>query len=205
MKVYTTRMEFIKKYVINKEVLNVGCVGTASYEFLQKEISKIAKNVIGVDIDKKGLEKLKKMGYNVIYGDVQNPSFNLRKKFDVIVAGEIIEHLENAGIFLENMRKHLKNDKLLLLTTPNAREISYHLKRIFGRIKDEKEFMDKTHVCMYSKQTITQLLERYNFKIIEFAYLDMYVKNKKRILIKLIQKKFPDFSEGLLIASQAKS
>lgn len=85
-------------------------------------------------------------------------------------------------------------------------EITYHLNRVLGRIKDEGEVVDKTHVCIYSKQTIIQLLKRY-FELLEFAYLDMYLKSKKKLyilILKLIQKIFPDFSEGLLIASKAR-
>lgn len=108
MKVYKKRMDFIRKYVVNKDVLNVGCVGNASNEFLQEEISKIAKKVVGVDIDRFGLEKLKNLGYEVFYGDVQDINFNLGKKFDVIVAGEIIEHLENAGLFFREYEKTFK-------------------------------------------------------------------------------------------------
>ena len=203
MKVYKNRMDFIKKYITpDKEVLNVGCVGNASNEFLQEEIQKITRKVVGVDIDKPGLEKLKGRGYNVFYGDVQDINFNLEKKFDVIVAGEIIEHVENAGIFLENMKKHLKNDKILIITTPNSREVTYQFNRVLGRIKSEEGIIDKTHVSVYSKQTLMQLLGRYNLELIEHAYLDMYLRSKKKFIIKLITKRFPDFSEGLLVASK---
>jgi len=203
-KVYRNRMEFIKKYIKNKVVLNVGCVGTASNEFLQNEISKYAKEVVGIDIDKYGLKKLKNDGYNVIYGDVQDISLNLERQFEVIVAGEIIEHLENQGIFLNNMKRHLVKNGVLIITTPNAREITYIINRLLLRIRDESEIIDSTHLLIHSKQTLIQLLSKYKFDILEIAFLNMYLKSKKKFIINLIGRMFPDFYEGILISARNK-
>ena len=72
---------------------------------------------LGVDIDPEGAAVLNKQGYHVIVADVE--TMDLGKQFDTIVAGEIIEHLENPGLFLRNMHKHLKPGGVIIVSTPN--------------------------------------------------------------------------------------
>jgi len=55
-----------------------------------------------VDIDDEGIKILREEGYHVRTDNVM--TMNLEEQFDVIIAGEIIEHLDNPGQFLRNMR-----------------------------------------------------------------------------------------------------
>ena len=47
----------------------------------------------------RGSKKVRERGYRVIWGDVTK--IRLGRKFEVIVAGEILEHLPNQGLFGE--------------------------------------------------------------------------------------------------------
>lgn len=49
-----------------------------------------------------------------------NTNFNFNKKYDLIVAVEIIEHLENPFHFIKQMESHLKSNGVIILTTPNT-------------------------------------------------------------------------------------
>lgn len=125
IKIVEDRWEFIEKYVRNKVVLDVGCaelVATTNDDgkkerWLFERLNKIAKEVVGLDINKEGIQALQKLGYKVILGEAEK--CNLRRTFDVILAGELIEHLSNPGLFLENMRRHLNKKGVLIITTPN--------------------------------------------------------------------------------------
>ena len=64
---------------------------------LFRQIAAINPDVTGIDIDSVGIEHLLNRHYNVICDNVETMS--LGRTFDVIVAGEIIEHLENPGLF----------------------------------------------------------------------------------------------------------
>lgn len=124
------RFEVIAPYVqAGRSVLDIGCVDSRparhdaqtriqyKVNLLHKRIAQINRDVLGVDIDPQGVQVLNSQGYNVIVADVQ--IMDLQRRFDTIVAGEIIEHLENPGLFLRNMRRHLKDDGVIILTTPN--------------------------------------------------------------------------------------
>src|SRR3989344_4764139 len=108
-RIITDRYALIKKYCAGKDVLDVGCVDHNANEelensWLHKIIKSVAKSVIGVDFEENEVQKLRAKGYNIVVGDVE--TVTIGKTFDVIVAGELIEHLSNPGLFLENMYRH---------------------------------------------------------------------------------------------------
>ena len=89
------REDIIIKYIKGKDVLDIGSVGQTSAYNLWDILEKHARKLTGIDTelcDKK----------NVVYGSMENYDFN--KKFDVIVAGDVIEHVDNQGLFLENIK-----------------------------------------------------------------------------------------------------
>lgn len=169
--------------------------GIEAEDWLHGRLVEISKRVLGVDIQKEWVEKLKKIGYDVVQGDVT--TINLREKFDVIVAGELIEHLSNQGLFLENMKKHLKDEGLLILTTPNALQIPSYLMTYLRR---ERQKCREEHICLHTSDTIKVLAEKHSFDIVELWYYFGRPSKKglKWRLAKIIFKFFPQFSPNLL-------
>jgi 2-polyprenyl-3-methyl-5-hydroxy-6-metoxy-1,4-benzoquinol methylase len=124
-------------------------------------ICKEARYCLGVDIEKAELSKLREKGYNVKFADVEK--MDLGKKFDVVVAGELIEHLSNPGSFVERTNLHLKKNGILILTTPNPLSFGIIYKKLLGknvRVHDQ-------HTCFFDAQTLGQLLNRYGFEVEE--------------------------------------
>jgi len=168
------KYEEIKKLVKNKEVLDLGC---ADHTIEQKErrgkeyvhdiIKKHAKSVLGVDIEKNAVRKLKKKGYDVVYGKVDEIGFNVGKKFDVVFAGELIEHLDNLGIFLKNAKKHLKKGGLLVITTPNP----YFFLRFVEIISRDEIYCNQDHTLWLEPRTISQLLKKNKWEIKDIFWI----------------------------------
>ncbi len=203
------RNQIIKKYIKDKIVLDVGFLGedkNVEFSPLHKFIMKYAKELWGLDIDKERIENLKKKGYNVIYDDVQKLDnlSKLNKKFDVIVAGELIEHLENPGLFLDNIKKFLKSNGILIITTPNMLSLRYIIRHtLFGlespHWKDRNCEIKYGHVIGFSKILLENLLLRKNYQIIEIRYAikDEY-KGFKGNFEKFISNIFPRLSPSLI-------
>ena len=82
------------------------------------------------------------------------------KPFEVIVAGEIIEHLSNPGLFSEGIKHLTSKNGIFIFTTVNA----YCLRR-FIRILFGIESVHPDHKFYFSHSTLTSLLERHRFKI----------------------------------------
>ncbi|MBT4868247.1 MAG: class I SAM-dependent methyltransferase [Planctomycetaceae bacterium] len=123
------RFPIIRPFVVGNDVLDLGCVDAhparedsdvrleRKPDVLFRRVAEANPSTVGVDIDQDGVTVLTGMGYNVQCADVE--TMNLERQFDTIVAGEIIEHLENPGLFLRNMLRHLKPDGTIIVSTPN--------------------------------------------------------------------------------------
>ncbi|KUO39430.1 MAG: hypothetical protein AVW05_01555 [Hadesarchaea archaeon DG-33] len=186
------RIKLIQRYCRGKKVLDVGCVGhTVPPDhplWLHKRVNEVAGQVLGIDIESEKVEELRKHGYNVIVADALNCDLG---KFDVIVAGQIIEHLDNLGIFLENMKKHLSDDGILIITTDNAHGAMF--------IKDyllKRPNINPQHCMFFSRETITELLSRHDFEILEFCYYD----DAWKWFFKL----FPHFASNFIVVCRKK-
>jgi 2-polyprenyl-3-methyl-5-hydroxy-6-metoxy-1,4-benzoquinol methylase len=75
----------------------------------------------GINIDCNDIENgVLTVGARNIFSKNLNKDFDFEKKYDVILAIEVIEHLENPFHFIRNLKKHLKPGGFILLTTPNT-------------------------------------------------------------------------------------
>lgn len=100
-----------------EDVLDVACgtgYGTAAL------LSAGARSVIGLDIDEQAVEHAKtRYGVNAIVGDCKSLPFE-DGCFGMVVSFETIEHVDDAGRFLAELHRVLKDDGLVFLSTPNA-------------------------------------------------------------------------------------
>ncbi len=158
------RCRFISKRVRGKRVLDIGCVdhdfsSRDRGRWLHDDLCETAEQVTGLDYEAGQVEAMQAAGYNVVCGDATD--FDLGETFDVVVAGELIEHLINPGAFLKCVRKHLKPDGELILTTPNGNCLIYFLENLLmGR-----EFENSDHSCLFTPLMLRSLLNKTGFEM----------------------------------------
>jgi 2-polyprenyl-3-methyl-5-hydroxy-6-metoxy-1,4-benzoquinol methylase len=129
-----------------------------SDQWLHAPLDSESNRCLGIDIDKTGIKKMQQQSYDVTVGDAQD--FVLDETFDVIVAGEIIEHLTNPGGLFKSSKEHLCDGGLLIITTPNP----FALVRFFTYISPFHDFqVFKEHVSWFDRTTLKQFAKRYNF------------------------------------------
>lgn len=119
---YKDKADWIVTFIKSKKVLDLGCVehdlaSTKKPNWLYGIINKHAKNVLGVDYLEEDILARKGQGYNVVCANVE--TMELGDQFEVVVAGDLIEHLSNPGEFMKRVYEHLAPGGLFLLTTPN--------------------------------------------------------------------------------------
>lgn len=158
------RIKYFSGFCSGKVVLDIGCVHHNPENYLSKywdhkSLHKVASRVGGIDLNKEGVECLR--GYDIRLADACN--FDLREKFDVIVAGDVIEHLDNPGGFLDCCFRHLVDNGALLISTDNP-WFWKHLARaiVLGRVKNNLE-----HVTWIDPVLLRQLAERHKFEFEE--------------------------------------
>jgi len=160
-----------------KTVLHIGAsdapyhvIRAEKNALLHQQLQKVAKKLIGIDIDRKSIEDLKK-GFgisDIYYGDVVRNEYStdLRSySFDCIVLGDVLEHLDNLGIALRNIKRLMKDNTLLILTVPNAFCL-FNVKAILTG----KENVHPRHTFWPSYETMRFLLDKNGFSVISFRY-----------------------------------
>lgn len=159
----------IEPHVRGETVLDIGCVAHDSEKrhdeaWLHDLVVRAADDAVGVDVLEDELAALEADGYDVTYGDAQDLS--LEETFDVIVLGELIEHLVDFDGLLRSVDEHLAEGGKLVVTTPNAMAVHWTALRLF-----DQEFVNTDHTCWFDATTLRQLLERYGFEPIEVTYV----------------------------------
>jgi 2-polyprenyl-3-methyl-5-hydroxy-6-metoxy-1,4-benzoquinol methylase len=206
------RQRFLEEFVKNKTVLDLGSVEHDLYrdnikkgKWLFASLQKNAKRIIGIDFLKEAIAELAAQGYDIRYGDVENlEQLELREEFDLIIAGELIEHLPNPGKFLRSISKFMAPKTELVLTTPNA----------FGFIRFtdaliRRERTRDDHMAYYSTQTLKQLLELHGYEVKEFLFYSFISGKRRSVFLSYIRKfwfsLFPYLSDGLIVIAKIRS
>jgi SAM-dependent methyltransferase len=176
------RVSVILEACAGKRVLHLGCTNSPytaqSLEgdmLLHSRLSEVAAVVHGFDNDRESLELMRAAGYeNLHIADLEKlPQMDFKEEIDVIVAGEIIEHLSNPGLFLEGVKTLMGPNTILLITTINAycglRYIQYALRGRGG----VAEPVHPDHVAYYSYSTLKLLLQRSELELDDFMFYDI--------------------------------
>jgi len=162
------KISYVTNRCRGKTVLDLGCVQhdpawENSKRWLHKAIKLVAKDVTGLDLYKPGVDTLVQKGYNIVHGNAEHFVFD--KAFDVIVAGDLIEHLSNFGNFLESCVSHMSTESKLIICTPNP----WHWHRVLrATFKDVP--VNGEHTCWLCPTTLKQLAKRYNLRVQHFEY-----------------------------------
>ena len=132
------RIKYIKENIINNfklkakkrpldkiNILDIGCGGG----LLSEPMTRLGANVTGIDASNKNITiaKLhaKKNNLKINYLCSSPEKLKIKKKFDVILNMEIIEHVEDINFFINSCSKLLKKDGLMFIATLNKTLKSY--------------------------------------------------------------------------------
>lgn len=209
----TQRVEFLTQICAGKKVLHLGCTNypytkdsIANKMLLHFDLAKVAKEIYGFDGDQSGIDILKAAGVEKLFQvDLENLALvPLEETFDVIIAGEIIEHLSNPGLFLNGIQRFMNGNSQLIITTINAycvfRFLIYALRGKGG----ENEPVHPDHVAYYSYRTLSLILKRENLQVKEFLFYDIGVEHRPfnrwfyNLFNDISVKIFPQLGDGVI-------
>jgi 2-polyprenyl-6-hydroxyphenyl methylase / 3-demethylubiquinone-9 3-methyltransferase len=169
----------VKKKPLDKiNILDIGCGGG----LLSEPMTRLGANVTGIDASNKNINiaklhaKKNKLKINYLCSSPEN--LKIKKKFDVILNMEIIEHVEDINFFINSCSKLLKKNGLMFVATLNKTLKSYvfaiigaeyvlrwlpigtHDWEKFVKPKDLKKILDKNNLKL-------EKLDGMNFNIIK--------------------------------------
>ena len=172
-----SRTDQILQHIDGGRILDVGCTGGAHNQEvpsnLHVELCKRFDDVTGIDVNETNIALMKSKCYeNVFLEDAE--SFSFSEPFDVIVAGELIEHLTNPAAFLLNCKKHLHKGGRIVLTTPYPFAMLHVL---FSLAHYPKTCSHSEHTLWLCPSTIRELAKRCGLAVSHMSLIDNYIKN----------------------------
>jgi len=107
------------------DILDIGCGGG----LLSEPMARLGANVIGIDASEKNISvakiHLKKSNLNIRYYNSSPEKFKTKKKFDIILNMEIVEHVDDVSVFINHTSKFLKKSGIMFIATLNQTLKSY--------------------------------------------------------------------------------
>ena len=102
----------------------------------------------------------------MLVGDVEQMELPFdTPSFDVILCGDLIEHLRDPDGFLARVHLFLRTEGRLVLSTPNVANWALRLSRLGGRWRyTERGLLDRTHLHLFTRKTLVEALERAGYR-----------------------------------------
>lgn len=166
-----TRQSIIARYCTGKRVLDLGCVqhdasNAKEATWLHGLIATVAAKTVGVDFAENEVARLKDLGYAVVMADITQP-LPFSDKFDVIVVGNLIEHLSSFEGLMWNLKTHLEPNGCVLISTANP---FYQDQYFYSAFKGEI-IVNPEHTCWIDPITLHQLSLRFGFNTEEVLWV----------------------------------
>lgn len=157
-------VSWLLKQVAGKSCLDIGCIEhdlsyTDRPSWKHKKIMEAASHVVGVDILEAYAKVLNEQGYDIRVCDATSDKY-LGEKFDTVVMGDVIEHVENPVNLVRFAVRHLNDDGKVIVKTPNP----YYIDNIIKFAKS-KDFVNFEHIAWFTPTMALELARRAECKL----------------------------------------
>jgi ubiquinone/menaquinone biosynthesis C-methylase UbiE len=147
-------------------ILDIGCGSGRTGQ----EMKKNGNYVVGLDISDEQIEIARQSldeAYQADLTQVNDLPFS-NKKFDVIVFGDILEHLVDPGGILKFYRRFLEKNGKAIISIPNIANYFMRLKLLFGKFEySDVGFLDKTHLRFFTLKTSREMIQSSGYYVHE--------------------------------------
>lgn len=161
-------------YAGEQSVLDIGCGSGALGAWIkQKNIHAI---VHGIDISSEaGKSATARLDAFWCVDLDLSPLPETGLKYDLIIMGDLLEHLKRPDLFLARMAEHLAPAGRVIVSVPNIANYSIRLRLLFGEFRyTETGIMDRTHLRFFTWDSFTELLSQCGFSIEKRAFISRF-------------------------------
>lgn len=204
------RTNLLVNIVRGKKIIDLGCADhlevidlkIRNNTWLHKRLCETAEFCLGIDINEKAIEYIKSLGYkDVLYCDILKDKeliLSQNNNYDILVAGETLEHIDNPVLFLKTLRELYKeNIDYLLISVPNAFAI-----KNFVSVFNHLEFINTDHRYYFTPYTLAKILVISGFTPIEFWFVNYYEPPHRRFYSRILFKSKPGFRDTIVMISK---
>jgi SAM-dependent methyltransferase len=165
--------DFIVDLARGRRVLDLGCINHSADtalalgdDWLHARLRGAADTLVGVDLLAHDAGVLNARGYDIRIGDVE--SLDLGEQFDLIVAGDLIEHLSNICQFLDSVSHHMHDQSAFVVTTPNPFNVEQFSQALFRK----QIMVNLQHTVWIDPRVMHELISRSMLEIVDFVWID---------------------------------
>ncbi len=166
------RLQVVEKLLADPmgqpRLLDLGCGDGRVGE----RLSRLGYRVTGMDVSEQALAEAAERGITPLKGDVSSEIPVQAGNFDVVFAGEIIEHLFDTRAFLAEVRRVLKPGGKLVLTTPNLAHLPDRFRLLLGRAPMQVQPLHpylKLHIRPFAPGTLKRALAEAGLDVQELS------------------------------------
>ena len=181
--------------------LDIGC---ATGEISQ-ELIKNGYKVKGIDFSDVAIDICKDAGLDCYLSDIDEGIKEKDNSFDLVWAGDIIEHVFDPMLLMKEVSRVLQPDGLFLFSIPNDTHLVNRLRLLFGYSPQENTYRDYgqcKHHTFFSKRLITFMLNSANLTKCDVRYIIQIPRTKYRWAIK--KNWFNLFTYSMVISARNK-
>ena len=170
---FSPRRDLMSLMVFSKaglRVLEIGCACGVTLREIGARSS--SARLYGVELNEKAAEIAAPYA-TILSMDVErlDPS-QVAERFDYIVMGDVIEHLQNPWKAIENMRELLAPGGEVIASIPNIGHISNLYEVLSGNwTYKSMGLLDRTHLRFFTKKEIIKLFQEAQFDIQDMRYI----------------------------------
>jgi 2-polyprenyl-3-methyl-5-hydroxy-6-metoxy-1,4-benzoquinol methylase len=159
------RFDAVKGLLNGSSVLDIGAASRYRREdWMHGLIAAQCPDVVGIDLDEDAVGVIKAKGHDVRVGDARG--FDVGRQFDVVFAGELIEHIDDLRGFFTSVKRHLRPGGRLVLTTPNPFYFANFVYRYGGHAHVHPE-----HTCWFCEDTVARVLKMNGFDKVDISFI----------------------------------
>ena len=112
----------------------------------------------GVEVSETSVARVRELGFEIFHGEVQDAGYP-SEHFDVITAVELLEHLVDPGVVVNEAARLLRKGGLFWATTPHGRGMSARLLKLKWSVLTPPQ-----HLQLFSVAGLRILLQRAGFR-----------------------------------------
>jgi 2-polyprenyl-3-methyl-5-hydroxy-6-metoxy-1,4-benzoquinol methylase len=148
-----------------RDILDVGC----SSGYLARPLAASGARVVGLELDAAAAAEARQVCEDVLVGDVESMQLPFAlASFDVVLCGDLVEHLRDPGATLARLRAFLRPAGRLVLTTPNVANWAMRLSLLAGRWRyTDRGILDRTHTHLFTRKTLVETIEGAGYRVLE--------------------------------------
>jgi 2-polyprenyl-3-methyl-5-hydroxy-6-metoxy-1,4-benzoquinol methylase len=183
-----------------KTVLDLGCLDGAIGEHLLQN-----QNIVyGVDASENAVPKAVQKGIKAKVGNLEEGLDFPDGFFDVVLAGELIEHIFDIDSLVNEVHRVLKNNGYFVLSTPNLAALGRRLMLLANR-NPHIEVSSRNaagHVRYFVRHTLFELLCSHGFKISHFTSDVINLSASGKLRFVKLASLIPTFGASLIVKAQ---